>query len=176
MSENEALRLVRPNESWLEEIRAYRAEFLAADSSMDGAGPLRRYEDPADWLEMVRLYEDPAAVPEGKVPASELLCVRGGRILGMLQIRHRLNAYLEQYAGHIGYSVRPSERRKGVAKRMLALALPFCRQLGLQRVMIACQPWNEGSRRTILANGGIYEKTVHEPERNVDLERYWITL
>ena len=176
MSENEALRLVRPDESWLEEVRAYRAEFLAADSSMDGAGPLRRFEDPADWLEMVRLYEDPAAVPEGKVPATELLCVRGGQILGMLQIRHRLNAYLEQYAGHIGYSVRPSERRKGVAKRMLALALPFCRQLGLQRVMIACQPWNEGSRRTILANGGVYEKTVHEPERNVDLERYWIAL
>ena len=176
MSGGEALRLVRPDESWLEEIRAYRAEFLAADSSMDGAGPLRRFEDPADWLEMVRCYEDPAAVPKGKVPATELLCVRGGRILGMLQIRHRLNAYLEQYAGHIGYSVRPSERRKGVAKRMLALALPLCRQLGLQRVMIACQPHNEGSRRTILANGGIYEKTVHEPERNVDLERYWITL
>ena len=176
MSGGEALRLVRPDESWLEEIRAYRAEFLAADSSMDGAGPLRRFEDPADWLEMVRCYEDPAAVPEGKVPATELLCVRGGRILGMLQIRHRLNAYLEQFAGHIGYSVRPSERRKGVATRMLALALPLCRQLGLRRVMIACQPWNEGSRRTILANGGIYEKTVHEPERNVDLERYWITL
>ena len=176
MSENEALRLVRPDESWLEEIRAYRAEFLAADSSMDGAGPLRRYEDPADWLEMVRRYEDPATVPEGKVPATELLCVRGGRILGMLQIRHRLNAYLEQFAGHIGYSVRPSERRKGVATRMLAMALPLCRQLGLRRVMIACQPWNEGSRRTILANGGVYEKTVHEPERNVDLERYWIAL
>ncbi len=176
MSGGEALRLVRPDESWLEEIRAYRAEFLVADSSMDGAGPLRRFEDPADWLEMVRCYEDPAAVPEGKVPATELLCVRGGRILGMLQIRHRLNAYLEQFAGHIGYSVRPSERRKGVATRMLALALPLCRQLGLRRVMIACQPWNEGSRRTILANGGIYEKTVHEPERNVDLERYWITL
>ena len=176
MSGGEALRLVRPDESWLEEIRAYRAEFLAADSSMDGAGPLRRFEDPADWLEMVRCYEDPAAVPKGKVPATELLCVRGGRILGMLQIRHRLNAYLEQFAGHIGYSVRPSERRKGVATRMLALALPLCRQLGLRRVMIACQPWNEGSRRTILANGGIYEKTVHEPERNVDLERYWITL
>ncbi len=176
MSGDKTLKLARPDESWLEEVRAYRAEFLAADSSMDGAGPLRRYEDPADWLEMVRCYEDPAAVPEGKVPATELLCVRGGRILGMLQIRHRLNAYLEQYAGHIGYSVRPSERRKGVAKRMLALALPLCRQLGLQRVMIACQPWNEGSRRTILANGGIYEKTVHEPERNVDLERYWIAL
>ena len=59
---------------------------------------------------------------------------------------------------------------------MLAAILPHCRGLGLDRVMIACEPWNEGSRRTILANGGVYEKTVHEPERGIDLEQYWITL
>ena len=170
------LSLVSPSEEYLEEIRRYREEFLAADSSMDGAGPLRRFEDPADWLEMVRRYEDPAAVPAGKVPATELLCVREGRVLGMIQIQHVLNEYLEKYAGHIGYSVRPSERRRGVAKWMLAQALPFCRQLGLSRVMIACQPGNEGSRRTILANGGVYARTVREPERCVDLEQYWIEL
>jgi predicted acetyltransferase len=172
----EGLRLVPPSEELLEEVRAYREDFLAADSSMDGAGPLRRYEDPRDWLEAVRRYEDPATVPEGKVPATELLCLRDGRLLGMLQIRHCLNDYLQRYAGHIGYSVRPSERRQGVAKQMLALALPICRQLGLRRDMIACEPWNEGSRRTILANGGVYEKTVHEPEENIDLEQYWIEL
>ena len=172
----EDLRLVPPSEELLEEVRAYRLEFLAADSSMDGAGPLRRYEDPRDWLEAVRRYEDPATVPEGKVPATELLCLRDGRLLGMLQIRHCLNDYLQRYAGHIGYSVRPSARRQGVAKWMLAALLPHCRALGLDRVMIACEPWNEGSRRTILANGGVYEKTVHEPERNIDLEQYWIRL
>ena len=176
MTMEDALTLVRPSEEHLEEIRAYREEFLVNESTMDGAGPLRRYENPADWLEAVRRYEDPATVPEGKVLATEFLCLRDGRILGMIQVRHRLNEYLEKYAGHIGYSVRPSERRKGVAKRMLVLVLPYCRKLGLQRVMIACQPWNEGSRKTILANGGVYEKTVHEPDRNVDLERYWIEL
>ena len=170
------LRLVRPSEEHLEEVRAYREAFLANESTMDGAGPLRRYENPADWLEAVRRCEDPVTVPEGKVPATEFLCVRDGRILGMIQVRRRLNEYLEKYAGHIGYSVRPSERRKGVATRMLALALAYCRELGLQRVMVSCQPQNEGSRKTILANGGVYAGTVHEPERNVDLERYWIEL
>ncbi len=94
----------------------------------------------------------------------------------MLQIRHRLNEYLENYSGHIGYCVRPSERRRGVAKQMLALALPYCRQLGLKRIMVACQPHNEGSRRTILANGGVYARTVHEPDAEIDLEQYWIEL
>ncbi len=168
--------LVTPSEDCLEEVRAYREELLAADSSMDGAGPLRRCPDPRDWLAAVRAYENPATVPEGKVQATQFLCVEEGRVLGMLQLRHTLNDYLRRYAGHIGYSVRPSERRRGVAKWMLAAALPYCRELGLRRVMIACEPWNEGSRRTILANGGVFEKTVHEPEEDIDLEQYWITL
>ena len=171
-------RLVLPAEEHLEQVRAYRAEFLAADSSMDGAGPLRRYADPADWLAAVRSYADPATVPEGKVRASQFLCLRQAddRLLGMIQIRHTLNDYLRNYAGHIGYSVRPSERRKGVATWMLAAVLPFCREIGLERVMIACEPWNQGSRRTILANGGVYTQTVHEPEEDIDLEQYWIEL
>ena len=173
-----ALLLVQPTEAHLDEVRRYREEFLSAGSSIDGAGPLRRFEDPADWLAAVRCYTDPATVPADKVQASQFLCLRrsDGRLLGMIQLRHELNEYLEKYAGHIGYSVRPSERRKGVAKWMLASLLPYCRELGLPRVMIACEPWNEASRRTILANGGIYEKTVHEPNENIDLEQYWITL
>ena len=94
----------------------------------------------------------------------------------MLQIRHELNASLQRYSGHIGYSVCPSERRKGYATRMLAAALDICREMGLSRVMISCTPDNEASRRTILKNGGVYENTVYEPERGRSLERYWITL
>ena len=55
-------------------------------------------------------------------------------------------------------------------------ALPICRELGIDRVMVSCRDTNEGSRRTILANGGVYESTVHEPELQRDLERYWIHL
>lgn len=169
-------RLVPPSEAHLEEVWRYREEFLAADSSMDGAGPLRRSETPEAWLAAVRACADPTTVPEGMVQASVFLCVEDGRLLGMIQVRHWMNEYLEKYAGHIGYSVRPSERRKGVAKWMLGAVLPFCREIGLARVIVACQPWNEGSRRTILANGGVYERTVHEPVRDVDLEQYWIEL
>ncbi|MBQ6146940.1 MAG: GNAT family N-acetyltransferase, partial [Clostridia bacterium] len=94
----------------------------------------------------------------------------------MLQIRHYFNEYLEKYSGHIGYSVRPSERRKGYATAMLRDALPYCRELGIRDVLISCLTDNEGSRRTILRNGGVYESTVLEPERDRYLERYWIHL
>ena len=170
--------LICPSEAWLEEVRAYRQEFLDNGDSMDGAGPLRRLEDPAAWLAEIRRYERPETVPEGKVPATQFLCVRpsDGRLLGMLQVRHTLNDYLARFAGHIGYSVRPSERRKGTATWMLREALPRCRELGLSRVMISCLTANEASRRTILANGGVYDKTVYEPDEGVYLEQYWIAL
>ena len=173
----EALRLLIPDESMMEEIRAYRQAMLDAGSSMDGTGSLRRLDAP-EWLEHCALMANEATVPEGRVQATQFVCMResDGRIVGMIDVRHRFNDYLRAYGGHIGYSVRPDERRKGYASRMLALALPYCRELGLDRVMISCLVENEGSRRTILKNGGVYDSTVHEPKENVDLERYWITL
>ncbi len=172
------LKLITPSADYAGQIAAYRQEFLDTGSSMDGTGPLRRFADPQEWLAHTALFTDPATVPEGKVPATQLLGIReaDNRLVGMLQIRHSLNDYLRQYSGHIGYSVRPSERRKGYAKEMLRQALPYCRELGLERVMIACIDTNEASRRTILANGGVYDKTVFEPEEQVNLEQYWIVL
>lgn len=174
----EPIKLVIPTEEYLDQVWAYRQECQDADSSMDGCGSLRRMETPAEWLADVRSYADPATVPEGKVLATQFLTVResDGRLVGMVNVRHYFNDYLEQFGGHIGYSVRPSERRKGCAKEQLRLALSFCREtLGLDRVLITCYTSNEGSRRTILSAGGVYENTVHEPDRNVDLERYWIS-
>ena len=170
--------LMIPDLTMAEEIRAYRQAFLDSGDSMDGTGGLRRCENPADWLDENARYMKRETVPDGRVPATQFVYVRerDGRIVGMIQVRHEFNDYLAKYGGHIGYSVRPDERRKGYAARMLQEVLPTCRTLGLDRVMITCLTDNEGSRRTILKNGGVYECTVHEPDENVDLERYWIAL
>lgn len=172
----EKLILIKPTGEYANQITEYRREFLDAGDSMDGCGPLRRVADPEQYLRACREYEDVATVPEHLVPATQFILVReeDGRLLGMLQVRHCFNDYLEKYAGHIGYSVRPSERRRGYAKKMLAMALPFCREIGLDRVLICCIDGNIGSEKTILANGGVYESTVHEPNENEDLKRFWI--
>lgn len=145
---------------------------------MDGCGPLRRIEDPHEYLKLCKDYESEEDIPAHLVPATQFIFVRrsDNKLLGMLQVRHRFNDYLEKYAGHIGYSVRPGERRKGYAEEMLKMALPFCREIGLDKVLISCIDGNIGSEKTILANGGIYESTVYEPNDNVDLKRFWITL
>lgn len=94
----------------------------------------------------------------------------------MLQIRHYLNDYLKEFGGHIGYSVRPCERGKGYAKRMLEMALPHCKKIGIDKVLITCIESNIASEKTILANNGAYESTVYEPDIKENLKRFWIEL
>ncbi len=168
--------LTEPTIEYARQISEYRREFLEAGGSMDGTGSLRRTEDPAAWIQHCEDCKDPDRVPQGLVTATQYLYVReeDRKIVGMIQIRHYFNDYLEKFGGHIGYSVAPSERRKGYASRMLRDVLPECRKLGLDRVLVTCDHDNEGSRKTILNNGGVYDGTVFEPDEKVHLERYWI--
>lgn len=170
--------LIRPTIEYAGQISEYRREFLEAGNSMDGTGHLRRMEKPGEYIKFCEECENPATVPDNLVLATQFLFIRrnDNKLVGMIQIRHYFNDYLEKYGGHIGYSVRPYERQKGYAKDMLKMTLPFCKEIGLDRVLITCIDGNIGSEKTILANGGVYETTVHEPNSNRDLKRYWISL
>ncbi|WP_338032606.1 GNAT family N-acetyltransferase [Clostridium manihotivorum] len=92
----------------------------------------------------------------------------------MINIRHALNEYLFNYGGHIGYSVKKEERRKGYAKEMLKLALEKCSDLGLKKVLLICDADNIASSKTIKACGGILENEVLEEDTLI--QRYWIEL
>jgi predicted acetyltransferase len=149
----ENLTLVKPGPEHEAEVLAYRDEMIAAASVLNGMGTLRDMVSYAQWLEDCRRMENADTLPPGLVTAEQYLYVReaDGRVVGMIQLRHTLNAELASHGGHIGYSVRPSERRKGYAKRMLAACLAKGRERGLARALVTCLTENEASRRTILA-------------------------
>lgn len=170
--------LIRPHRAYGEQVAAYRAEFLEDGSSMDGCSSLRIMEDPEEWFLQSEALADKNTVPVNWVQSTQFIAVRKSDdcLVGMIQVRHEFNDHLRKYGGHVGYSVRPSERRKGYAREMLRLVLPYCRELGLEKVLITCNVENEGSRRTILANGGVFESRVFEEEESVWLERYWVSL
>lgn len=169
--------LTRPTDEYADQLAEYRQEFLDAGSSMDGCGPLRRFENLKEYVQLCKDYENPETVPSHLVPATQFLFIRKNdhRLIGMIQVRHAFNEFLEKYAGNIGYSVRPSERRKGYATEMLKMTIPFCKEIGLDQVLIACVEGNIGSEKTILANGGVYESTVYWSDRDENLKRFWVS-
>lgn len=168
------IRLVIPDESLLADAAAYKAEFTACVESMDGSGMLR-HQSPEEWLVTCQRLLSEETCPQGLVPATQYVCVNGeGRIVGMIDLRHRLNEHLAEFGGHIGYSVRPAERRKGYASQMLAMVLPEAEKLGFDRVLVTCDKGNEASRRTIERNGGRFEREARDGDEIV--LRYWINI
>ena len=110
-------------------------------------------------------------LPENRVPSIQfVLFDKSGHALGFLNLRLRLNEGLLNHAGHIGYSIRPSERGKGYAKEALRQGLEVAKEKNIKRALVTCSRENSASRAVILANGGVYEDV-----RN-GTERYWIEL
>jgi predicted acetyltransferase len=108
---------------------------------------------------VARQKDEDTPRPEGYVASTELWMVVGGEYVGRISLRHELTELLLTWGGHIGYSVRPSARRRGYASRALALMLPVAADLGIDPVLVTCDTDNDGSRRTIEKNGGVYEDT-----------------
>ena len=161
-------------------VLAYVRDFLAGGESTDGSAGAQKVSDSdsyVQWLAAVQANSREETVAPGLVPATTLLAVdEAGGLVGFLDIRHRLNDHLLAVGGHIGYSVHPSRRRQGNAKRLLAWGLGYCRDiLGLDRVLVTCDRGNEGSARAILANGGMLEDERPQPGGGA-IQRYWITL
>jgi predicted acetyltransferase len=158
----------RVHASWLEAMAEPGYEPQWADD-LD-IEQLRRPEAFATYVNEQRaLARADTRRPTGWVPATHLWWVEGSQFLGRLSIRHRLTPWLLDYSGHIGYDVRPSARRRGHATAMLREALPWCRDLGIDPVLVTCDADNVASRRVIENNGGQFED-----QRDVKL-RYWIS-
>ena len=169
------LHLRQPEASDREQVMAYREEFLAIDSRMDGTCALNEYDDFDAWLANVRAYSAPETTPAGKVPATQYLALdENEHLVGMVNLRHCLNDYLLEFGGHIGYSVRPADRKNGYAIQMLKLALDEAKALGLDRVRIACDRYNIASAKTIQANGGVLDGERYDPQDGTLTQRYWI--
>ena len=124
-----------------------------------------------DWLETGRNKEMGIGLLENRVPSIQfVLFDESGHALGFLNLRLRLNEGLLNHAGHIGYSIRPSERGKGYAKESLRQGLQVAKEKNIHRALVTCSAENPASRAVILANGGELEDV-----RN-GTERYWIEL
>lgn len=152
----EKLKHVVPSKEYEKQAIEYINEFYQYNSDINGVGGLHRYLNNYDgWLE--KLEEDRNRISdEEKVPAETFFLVRenDNKIVGMINIRLALNERLKQFGGHIGYSIRPTERQKGYNKINLYLGLLCCQEHGIEEVLMDCDKENPASGKTMQALGG----------------------
>ena len=193
MTPNTTIQLLAPALDLEAAYQDCEAEFNAHGEAFLGAGA-------TDWPAYVEqcaeeaqgIVRDPARVPQTVLllarvtpsatpsagPGDTTACEtqRRVRVLGVAKLRHMLTPTLEDIGGHIGYSIRPSERGKGYGTLILALTLDRARELGLSRVLLTCDTENIRSARVIMRNGGVLTSEGYSPLRGARVSRYWIAL
>ena len=160
-----------PKDVTFEQILDYKEEFLLNSEIIQGAANMTDLSIP-EWVEFTENTKNKESVTPGFVTAHTFFALDNSKIVGIINARHELNDYLLNFGGHIGYSVRKSERRKGYAKAMLSYTVDFLFSLGLEKVLITCDKKNIASKRTIESCGGILENEVATEDRTT--LRYWI--
>lgn len=173
------IQLIEPTEEYAEQIWQFRQEILDSNDNdkFAGCGNLRTCTSAEEWIATARLQKSAQTCPEGHVPSNNYIAVRkeDNRIVGAIDLRHHINhPILSTWGGHTGFYVRLNERHKGYAKEMLRQNLLNCKALHIEKVLITCDADNTASEKTIIANGGIFEKEI---EVHGDMiKRFWISI
>lgn len=171
------LYLVKPDLTYFEQYNEMMAEWYADGGSRSPwflDKPVTNIEEFAEFVRMLDNCEK-GIVEEGFASSSSYFVLdEDGKMIGATSLRHYLTMEGYHSWGHIGYGVRPSERRKGYATRMLQMMLEQAKARNIYKVLLAAYEKNIGSWKTIEACGGVLENIVFEEGDDREIRRYWI--
>lgn len=148
--------LVRPDKIYEKAALELKEEFFAFGEEVINGSALLDKLDYDEWLAHLRNNECESTVSDGWVESETFFAVNeNGRIVGIIDFRHNLNtAFLSEFGGHVGYAVRPTERRKGYCTQMLNLIKKHAAKMGVKNLMLSCYADNTASLKTMLKCGG----------------------
>ena len=173
--------LIEATPKYAEQVWQFRQEIFDCDkdseSQFAGCFSLDEATSAEEWIRWCRLRtsEETCGQTGVDVPSTTYFAIRKSddRLVGIIDLRHHINhPILGTWGGHCGYTVRPSERGHGYAKEMLRLNLNNAKERGIERLLITCHSDNAASEKTIIANGGIYEKMIVVD--GIEIKRYWV--
>ncbi len=167
------LHLVYPNISHKEQWEEVIFEWRNTESPMN-PWALFLWENYTEFLQFIE--QNYKWISPDRVPCTLFFLVNENqKILGAIEIRHHINhPELIEVGWHIGYGIRPSERRRWYAKEMLRLSLIEAKKLWILQVLITCSDDNIWSYTTIESNGWIFERFAEKD--GIKKRRYWIDL
>ncbi|MGN0602092.1 MAG: GNAT family N-acetyltransferase [Oscillospiraceae bacterium] len=173
------MKLVFPTIDYKEKALDYINEFHAYGSVVNGSGGLDRYLKESTyekWINKVRADIDIANIPSDRVPSLTYFYVNEheDKIVGMINVRLALNDFLRTEGGHIGYSVRPTERGKHYATKMLKQAVKVCKTIGIEEIIVACDKNNPASAGVIKNCNGELDAEFYSDTFNEIIQRYKI--
>ena len=173
------MRLVFPTFEYKEKAVQFINEFYEYDSEINGSGGLDRYLKEStyeEWLKKVLADIDIANVLQSRVPALTYFYIReeDDKILGMINMRLALNEFLKREGGHIGYCIRPTERRKHYATDMLNDALKVFDTLGIKEIILTCDKSNIASAGVIKNCNGELVAEFYSDTFKEEIQKYVI--
>jgi predicted acetyltransferase len=162
--------LVLPSGAYEYSYRAYIEEL----------GDEERYPFPldfdnADFGALLRRLDDFAQgrnLLDGYVPSSTFWLVEGPELIGVSNLRHRLNERIRECGGHVGLGIRPSRRGRGLGNKLMQLTILEARRRGLGELHIHCHKGNVPSARMIVASGGVLESEFQPADGSEPVLRF----